>query len=367
MPNVRVRLKKRQDDSYRIHIREGLFQELPSLLSQQPWGEKYAIIADSTIGRIFGKDLVKALMKAKIEAYLFTFPPGDQSKSMPVVEKIMGQMLNKKIDRHSAVITLGGGVAGDLAGFIAAIYMRGIPYVHIPTSLIAMADSAIGGKTGVNMKAGKNLAGRIHQPKAVYMDPELLQGLPERELLSGMGEVVKCAIIKDPRLFRFLEKRPHELAERTPKFLNRIITRSAHIKVDVIQKDEHESGHRQILNYGHTIGHGLEKLSKYELTHGEAISMGMKLVNIMSTKKGYQKATERDRVNNLINNLDILKNCDQTILNKKIVPKLWKIMQTDKKAHKGIIQFVVVPKIGKTLIASNFTQRDLTSAIGRYA
>lgn len=364
---MKVRLKKRQDNSYHILIKDGLLQKLPKILKKSPYGEKYAIIADQKIGNLFGNTLLKELKKVGVESHLFTFPSGDESKSFPVVEKIIGKMLNKKIERNDAIIALGGGVTGDLAGFIAAIYMRGIPYIHVPTSLIAMADSAIGGKTGVNLASGKNLAGRINQPKAVYMDPQLLQGLPERELYSGMGEIVKCAILKDPRLFKFLEKHPEEIKKREPKFLNKIITRSCKIKVSVIQNDEHEKGYRQILNYGHTIGHALEKLSKYELTHGEAIAIGMKLINTMSVRKRIQTAKNRDRINNLIDNLGILDACDQTLVQKKKADKLWTIMQSDKKAHRGIVQFVVVPEIGSTGIYTKFTKKDLAYALEHYA
>lgn len=366
MPNIRVRLKKRQDDSYHILIEDGLTERLPALLKKEQWGEKYAIIADTTISRIFGKQLIQSLKKAGIEAHLITFPPGDASKSISQVERSMEKMLNKKFERSDAVIALGGGVTGDLAGFIASIYMRGIPYIHIPTSLIAMADSAIGGKTGINLKAGKNLAGRVYQPKAVYMDPLLLNKLPERELLSGMGEIIKCAIIQDPRFFTFLEKHPRELIKREPRFLKKIITKACHIKVNVVQKDEHENGHRRILNYGHTIGHALEKISNYSLTHGEAIAMGMKLINIMSVKKKLLPSKTKERINNLINDLGILDQCDQSILRKKNAKKIWKVMQSDKKAHHGTVSFVLVPQIGTTMY-EKFTEKDLSHALEQYA
>lgn len=367
MPTINVRLKKKQDNSYRILIEDGLLQKLPEILKKDKWGEKYAIITDTTIGKLFGNPFMKELKKAGLESHIFIFPPGDQSKSLQIVEKIMDQMLNKKIERNDAIIAIGGGVTGDLAGFIAAIYMRGIPYVHIPTSLIGMVDSAIGGKTGVNLTSGKNLAGRVYQPKAVYIDPHLLQKLPERELFSGMSETVKCAIISDPGLFRFLEKQPQAIKEKSSKFLNKIIVQSCKIKVQIIQKDEHEKGHRQILNYGHTIGHALEKLSNYSLTHGEAIAIGMKLINSMSVQKRVMTAKGRDRINNLIDKVGILEKCDQSIVQRNKADKLWKIMQSDKKAHHGIIQFVIVPEIGKTAIYTRFTKKDLIHALEYYA
>ena len=366
MATIKVHLRKDIDRSYDIIIESGLAKKLPMLLKKKRWGEKYAIISDETISKLYGRNLQKVLQKAGIRSELFTFPDGDTNKNIKSTVKILDEMLDKKFDRNDAIIALGGGVPGDLAGFVAAIFMRGIPYIHVPTSLLAMVDSSIGGKTGVNLSAGKNLAGSIYQPKIVIIDPDYLKKLPESELLCGMSETLKYGIILSPTLFEYIEKNPDNLLKRTPQFLNKIITQSCKLKATVIEKDEYESGLRMILNYGHTIGHALEKLTSYKMNHGQAIAIGMKLVNSMCVKKNLQPESEKKRINNLINILNLAQCKEEKVVHPKNADKLWEIMKSDKKALHGIIRFIIVPTIGTTEIYDKFTKKDLSHALLNY-
>lgn len=206
MVKLKIHLSKEADRSYEIIIGRGLLQKIPKLLKKKKLGNKYAVIADSTVAKLYGKKLIQNLKKIRIKAHLLTFPAGERSKTLKTVEMLMQKMLSQHIDRTDAVIALGGGVTGDMAAFISSIFMRGIPYIHIPTTLLAMVDSSIGGKTGVDLTDGKNLAGTFYQPKSVYIDTSILKTLPKKEFFNGFAEIIKYGIIKDYSLFYFLEK-----------------------------------------------------------------------------------------------------------------------------------------------------------------
>lgn len=278
--------------------------------------------------------------------------------------KILDLLLNYKFDRNDCILALGGGVAGDLAGFISSIYLRGVPFIQIPTSLMAMTDSSVGGKTGINLETGKNLAGTFYQPQAVLIDPLLLKTLPMNELLNGMSEVVKYGIISDPKFFSYIEKNVRNVLKKDPTVLNKLITQSCKIKSNVVKKDEHEKGLRMILNYGHTMGHALEKLSSYKIKHGEAVAIGMKLINIICTKKRILKKEDLDRINNLINSLGLIRKPYRSIINKNNATQIWEIIKNDKKVRKGIIKFVIPTNIGTVKISDN-THEVKRSAPGK--
>ncbi|MCA9374082.1 3-dehydroquinate synthase [Candidatus Peregrinibacteria bacterium] len=367
MITIKARIKNQQDQSYPILIEDGLLQKIPDLLKKGAYGEKYAIITDTNVGKLYGQTLNAKMAAKGIQSEIITFPSGDQSKRLEIVEKIANRMLRKKFDRYDAVITLGGGVAGDLGGFVASIYMRGISYIHIPTSVVAMCDSSIGGKTGVNLEGGKNLIGRIEQPEAVFIDPSLLKTLPESDFITGMAEVLKYGAIMDSGLFKLLEKSYPQIQKRNRNILNKIIERSVKNKVSVIQKDVNEKGLRKILNYGHTLGHALEKMSNYKISHGEAIALGMKVVNIMAVQQSQLSQGDNDRINNLIDRYQIIHPKNIATIHHRNSHKLWNLMNSDKKAKSGSIQFVIPTSIGKHLIATSFTQKDFTQALKNYA
>lgn len=367
MTTIKAHLKKTVDNSYSIIIEDGLLKKVPDLLKKKPVGTKHAIIADKNVGKLYGKKLMAQMARKGIQSSLITFPPGDRSKRLEIVENIANQMVQKKFDRCDAIIALGGGVSGDIGGFVASIYMRGIPYIHIPTSIVAMCDSSIGGKTGVNLEGGKNLLGRIEQPSAVLIDPSLLKTLPQEEYRIGMGEVLKYGAIMDSGLFKILEKSTKKIQKRDREILNKIIIRSCKDKVSVIEKDEHEGGLRKVLNYGHTTGHAIEKLSKYKISHGEAISIGMKIANTMAVHKKLLQLDDSKRINNLINAYNIIEPRNLSIIQPSNATKLWNLMQSDKKATNSQLQFILPTGIGQHTFSSDCTRQDFTLALKNYA
>lgn len=334
---IKVRLKK---DSYKIEFCS--FAQVAKNLDKNPLGQKYAIITDHKVKKLYAESLKKELKKSGIIAEIFSFPSGEKNKTLQTIEKLAEQMLAKEFDRKDAIIALGGGVVGDIAGFLASIYLRGIPFIQIPTTLLAMVDSAVGGKTGVDLESGKNLIGTFNQPKAVYIDPTHLKTLPKNQLRSGLAEVIKYGVIKDKKLFKYLEKNLDQIFALQPQALNHIIERSLEIKAKIVQKDEKESHLRMILNYGHTYGHALEKISNYTLLHGYAISIGMILANQIALDKNLLKPTEAERIKNLLKQAGLP------------VSTMHKIdashLKNDKKRSGNKIKFILPTKIGRVQI-----------------
>ena len=275
MGNIKVNLKKTEDKSYDIVIEEGVLGQIPSLLKEAGLGHKFAIITDSTVELLYGAALSEEFIKNDLANKIITFPAGEQNKNRDTKAWIEDQMLEDKFGRDSVVIALGGGVVGDIAGYVAASYTRGLSYVQIPTTLVACVDSSIGGKTAVDTVHGKNLIGAFHQPWAVYIDVNTLLTLNEKEIREGLAEVIKYGVISDDNLFSFLEENMHLIFSYDKQALTHIIKRGCEIKAQVVEKDEKESNLRKILNFGHTIGHAVENLSDYKISHGGAISIGM--------------------------------------------------------------------------------------------
>src|SRR5215472_8992578 len=261
--------------SYEIKIGPGLLKELGPHCASLNLGHRCAIISDRNVAPKFARAAQSSLKKAGFESVLITVPAGETAKSLKVVEKCYDALAKQRLERKSFIVALGGGVVGDLAGFVAASYLRGIPFVQVPTTLLAHVDSSVGGKVGVNLKSGKNLVGAFHQPRLVLCDLDTLRTLPSREFRAGLAEVIKYGIIYDAALFERLERDLPKLLERDPATLVEVIARSCEIKADVVGQDETESGLRSILNFGHTIGHAIENISGYgKYLHGEAISIG---------------------------------------------------------------------------------------------
>src|ERR1051325_9761393 len=269
---VRVPLGSR---SYAIQIAPGLLASLGAECARLKLGARCAILSDSHVDKRFGRAAEKSLRAAGFEPISIVVPAGEVSKSLVTVQRCYDQLAAHRLERKSFIVALGGGVVGDLAGFVAATYLRGIPFVQVPTTLLAQVDSSVGGKVGVNLKAGKNLVGAFYQPKLVLCDLETLTSLPPREYRAGLAEVIKYGIIYDAALFRRLERDLSRLLEREASILAAVVGRCCEIKSEVVRQDETESGLRAILNFGHTIGHALEAISHYgTYLHGEPISLG---------------------------------------------------------------------------------------------
>ena len=340
---VRVELRKKIDESYDIIIEHGRSKTLAKEIIKGGFGRKYCIITDSNVEKIIGKKLLAQFAKEKTSAKMISFPAGEKSKNLGTVSGILEKMLLLGFDRKDCVVALGGGVTGDIAGFAASIYMRGINFVQVPTTLLAMADSSIGGKTGVDSKLAKNSIGAFKQPKRVFICSEFLQTLPKKELVNGMSEVVKHAIILDKGLFSFIENNRKKILSLDKKTMAFLAKKNCEIKGGVVEKDEKEENLRKILNYGHTIGHALESLGNYsKLKHGEAVSIGMIAEAEISKALGLMNEVEVERIKKLLKAFGLptkLPNYDfKTIIQKT---------SSDKKAVSGQVFYSLPKRIGK--------------------
>jgi 3-dehydroquinate synthase len=303
--------------------------------------QRYVIITDSHLNRQ-GESLQAAFRRRGLGCDLVSFPAGEGSKSRRVRDEIEDGIIRLGAGRDTALVALGGGVVGDLVGFVAATFKRGIPYVQVPTTLIGMVDSSIGGKTGINHAAGKNLIGSFHQPSAVYIDVDYLKTLPERHYASGLAEVIKCGVIADRALFASLETHLDRIVRREPDLMSRVIEACCRIKAKVVMEDPHESNRRKILNYGHTIGHAIETLSGFRLAHGEAVAIGMVAEARLAARLGMLSAAAAARIARL---------CDATGLPTAVPPAftpaaILQVARHDKKNRQGRIAYALPIRIG---------------------
>ena len=367
--------------SYQAMVGEGLIDRAGELLTGVMRGRRCAIIADTNSAPMFAQRLESSLGAAGFVAARFTMPAGEQSKTLVNVGRICDEMIAAGFDRSAFVIGLGGGVVGDVSGFVAAIFSRGIAHVQVPTTLLAMVDSAIGGKCGVNASAGKNLIGAIHQPRLILADTRTLTTLPDRELRQGMAEVVKHAIIRDAKMFGLLrDTRASSRAARgvtdttaargttgslgfARDDLSSLIKRNIEIKAGIVAADEREtSGARAVLNFGHTIGHAIERAANYELLrHGEAISIGMVAACNVSMKRAGFSERERDDVIALLNSLKLPTQLPAVVSREAV----FDAVRFDKKFQGGEVRFVVTPRIGEAFLSKEVTLEDIREAIER--
>ena len=348
-----------QNRSYPIWIKKGLLTNVPELLKPMNQGQKWVIFSQNEIISLYGNSLYKGLTSAGFQVELVVFPDGEKAKSLNELEGIFSQLIGMGCDRSSTFLALGGGVVGDATGFIAASFMRGVDYIQIPTTLLAMVDSSIGGKTGVNLPDGKNLVGAIWQPKAVVIDIELLKSLQEREITSAMGEVLKYGAILDRNLFEVVAENLNDILNLSkPELLTEVIGRCAKLKADVVVEDEREGGKRRILNFGHTIGHALETHFGFEtLRHGEAVAYGMLAAGKLSNEDGRLKVEDFELLQTTIKKLPLPK------LPEFDAENILKIMQRDKKVKDRKINFVLLEAIGKTVIVDSIEKESIIKAM----
>lgn len=263
-----------RDRSYQILIDPGLRLRLPQVLTALRLPARVFLVTDTRVGSLYGDQTAAVLKDGGYSPTLLTVPQGEKAKTWPVAQRLARELLARGGDRNTPLLALGGGVVGDLTGFLASIFMRGVPFLQVPTTLLAMVDAAIGGKTAINLTAGKNLLGTFHQPRLVAIDPQFLKTLPASQRRNGLAEVLKAGFIRDPDLLTRLDKEANRIFKDEVK-LTAVIHRAAAIKAEVVAVDEREGGLRRILNFGHTLGHGLEQASKFRLPHGEAVAWGM--------------------------------------------------------------------------------------------
>ena len=357
MKQIKIKISERKKNCD-IFIENDLIKKIPELLNKKYFGKKIAIVTDSNVQKLYGTALNKALIKAGFRTCLINFIAGEKNKNWLSAEKILNKFFDFNLNRDDLVIALGGGVAGDLAGFVSSIYQRGVKLIHMPTTLLAMVDSSIGGKTGINNKYGKNMVGTFYQPEAIYIDPKLLQSLPINELRTGFAEVIKYGVIANLSLFCLLEKHYKKLLSYDNQFLNKIIIQSCQIKAHIIAKDEKENSLRMILNYGHTFGHAIEALSKYKINHGHGVAYGMLVINKISQKLELIDKRTEQRIKNLITSFLDIGQLPSFLAKKSEQEKLWSLTQNDKKVRKSKINFIIIQKIGKARIYDKITKSD---------
>ncbi len=361
--NIRVNLKYKLDSSYDIAIGENLDKIIVNDLKKFNHS-KYVIVTDDVTRRLFGDKLLAVLRKSKINSDIVSFSVGEKNKNIETITKLCRELLRINADRKSCIIALGGGVVGDVAGFVASIYMRGINFVQIPTTLLAMVDSSIGGKVGVDLDAGKNILGMFSQPKKVYIDIDYLETLPMSELENGLAEIIKHGIIVDKLLFRYIEKNLDKIFMRNREALMRIIIDSVKIKKAIVEKDEKESLLRMKLNFGHTTGHAIEALSNYRIKHGKTVALGMLIESRIANKLGLLKNIDMLRINLLIRRagLDIHDNVFR-VMKKANLNKLVLLMHHDKKAFNGDIRFILPLTLGKVVIRGSMKDNLIKESV----
>jgi 3-dehydroquinate synthase len=358
MQTVRVELG---DRSYDIELGVDLARAGERLQTLN-LGGKLALITNPTVRKLYGPRLVDGLKAAGFAVMTIEVPDGEQYKNLDWANFIYTSLLINGFDRQSPLLALGGGVIGDMTGFAAATFMRGVPFIQAPTTLLAMVDSSVGGKTGVNHPLGKNMIGAFHQPKKVLMDLTVLRTLPREEFLSGMAEVVKYGIISDAVFFDYLEKNREQILALETEAMAHIVRRSCEIKADIVCMDEREGGVRAILNYGHTIGHAVETAEKYSVRHGYAVAVGMVYAARLAQRIGICDATVPARVEALVKAYGLP--ADFSFLGRKpSADELMKTMRLDKKAEGGKVKFVFPRKIGEAVVTREWDERLLLETI----
>ncbi|MFM6108667.1 MAG: 3-dehydroquinate synthase [Sphaerospermopsis kisseleviana] len=333
------------ENSYEISVAPGSLDQLGEQMTGLKLGKKVLLVSNPMIFKHYGERAIASLKNAGFDVVHYNLPPGERYKTLNSIQKIYDVALEHRLERSSTMVALGGGVVGDMTGFAAATWLRGINVVQVPTSLLAMVDSSVGGKTGVNHPQGKNLIGAFHQPSLVLIDPQVLKTLPAAEFRAGMAEVIKYGVIWDAELFTQLEASKHldQLRYVKSDLINYILTHSCQAKADVVSQDEKESGLRAILNYGHTIGHAVESLTNYRLLkHGEAVGIGMIAAGEIAVKLGLWQKADTERQNALMKKAGLPTKLPAGLDIAAIIDAL----QLDKKVKSGKVRFVLPTQIG---------------------
>ncbi len=347
--------------SYDIFVGPKLLPSLGKRCAGLGLGKRCVVVTDDVVGPKYGTKALQSLKNAGFEVSLYTVPSGERSKNLKQVHAGYDHFAQLRLERGSFVVALGGGVVGDLAGFLAASYLRGIDFVQVPTTLLAQVDSSVGGKVGVNLKAGKNLVGAFYQPRLVLCDLDVLKSLPAREFRAGMAEVVKYGIIFDARLFSLIEKEYSKILKQDAALMARLIARSCQIKSDVVVEDEKEGGLRAILNYGHTIGHGLEAITRYgTYLHGEAISIGQVAAAHLSAQYLGLPDGHVERIRNLFAALGLPVSVRLSAGQQR---RLFQAMTLDKKVSNGVVKFVLADRIGSVRTGQSVDDSAISSAL----
>lgn len=342
MRKVKVRLGS---NSYDIYIGSGLLSQTGRLLKENGLAGKLAIVTTPTVKGLYGDALERNLIGAGFEVIILQVPEGEEQKSLQTAGRLYNELTDFHAERTTPLLSLGGGVIGDLTGFVAATYLRGVPLVQMPTTLLAQVDSSIGGKVAVNYDRLKNRIGAFYQPRLVISDIDTLRSLNPGELADGLAEVIKYAVIKDKGLFTYLERNLDRIKSLDAEALEEIIFRSSRIKAEVVEKDERDWGIRNILNYGHTVGHAIETVSDFEVGHGGAVAIGMVAAARISNKMGILGKSELERLKGIIERAGL-----PTEVPNLSVESIMQAMEHDKKIVGGRVRFILAKSIGEVFI-----------------
>ncbi len=340
---VRVCTSPPSEREYEVVIGAGLLEEAGAIIADVCPAHRYAVISDTRVAEHYGERLSAALSKAGLDSALFKFPAGEWNKTREIWSELTDGLLRAGFGRDSAIIALGGGVAGDMAGFVAATYMRGVPVVQVPTTLLAMVDSSVGGKAGVDTPAGKNLVGAFHQPSLVLVDPNLLSTLSRPQFIAGLAEAFKHGAIRDAAYFEWLVAALQEVLAREMEVLASLVARSVEIKAEVVGRDERESGYRRILNFGHTVAHAQETVSGYSWLHGEAVAAGMVMEAAIGEAMGVTTAGTTERLRGALVSAGLPVELEESLE----ADRFMKALALDKKRQGGRHRFTLIDEIGE--------------------
>ncbi|MBM9535537.1 3-dehydroquinate synthase [Desulfobulbus alkaliphilus] len=341
--------------SYPITIGQGILAQVGPALKAAHVANRYAIISDDQVGTLYGEEILASLEESGLRGELLLFAHGEASKHLDTVGHLARQLAQRGFDRSDGLIALGGGVCGDITGFLAAIYMRGIPFVQVPTSLLAQVDSSVGGKTGVDLPEGKNLIGAFYQPRAVFIDTKVLSTLAPEEFLGGMAEVIKYGAGIDAEFFQWLADHHRAILNLTSSTLATMIRRCCELKASVVEQDEREGGVRRILNFGHTVGHAVEAASGYRLNHGFAVAIGMVAAAQLGERGGYTDPGVVKAITGLLQLYEL-----PTVLPAEFTPDTIRgYLRTDKKNVAGRLHFVLPVAVGKVVVTDRVIEADI--------
>jgi len=345
--------------TYNVFVGEDILEELLSFVEKSDYSKKSALVTNSTVYPLYGKR-IEEVLKNRFEVFTYIMPDGEEYKNIYEFIKIVDFLAENNLDRRSPLFALGGGVVGDIAGFAAAAFLRGIPLIHIPTTLLAQADSSIGGKVAVNHKRGKNLIGAFYQPDAVFSGIDFLYTLPDREWKAALAEVIKYGIIQDEGLFEYIEQNTEKILHRDRQATLHIVKRSILNKANIVQNDEKERDIRQILNFGHTLAHALEKIGGYKTyRHGEAVAVGMVFASSLSWKLDICKKQVYERIKNVLRSFFL----PVYIPSEFKTNDIYDVMRWDKKVVSDKLRFVLTEKIGKVRIVTGLESRIVSEVI----
>jgi 3-dehydroquinate synthase len=343
---MKVNLDKKSFSSYEIRIGYKIIDRMALIIAKNFQAGRYVMITDNSVGSIYAKQMIDSLKDVGLNINLIEFSAGESSKNINTVLDIVRKLLELGADRSTILIALGGGVVGDLVGFIASIYMRGIPCIQIPTTLIGQVDSSIGGKTAIDLPHGKNLVGTFYQPRAVFADLIFLETLPQKEFNNGLAEIIKYSIIDDEKMFSMLEENMEVVKSKDSALLLKLVENCCRIKKSIVEIDEKEQGLRRLLNFGHTLGHAIEAASKYTISHGEGVALGMIAAARISEKMRYLDAAQLRRIEEIIMAAGLPGKIPQNFSADGIISRL----AMDKKKKDDVVNFVLLKKIGMPFV-----------------